>query len=230
MGRGAGVIVHLLEFRVLPGHEAEVAAYLRRFPHEDKPAGLLPAACAGHRVGRQHSEFVLASVWQDAGALGSAIGPGGLPSGLSPNLLASPSPVSFEIQAAYWGAGFRGARILRVFRGTIKAASLDLWRRRMDERVPALSKRPGLQAFLVGAVTDGPGAKTVAQDGRVAFIALSAWHDWDSVLAASGGHVDRPVVESNPADPEDLVGVSHYPLLDLDPAPGADPQKLAGAK
>jgi hypothetical protein len=45
------VKVHLLEFRVVPGHQAEVAAFLRRFPPGNGSTAGLTASCIGRRLG-----------------------------------------------------------------------------------------------------------------------------------------------------------------------------------
>src|SRR5512143_924758 len=113
---GAPLIVHLVEFRIQPGHEVEVVAALR---HPElfgpRPDGLL-ADSVGRRLGHQRREHVLATAWQD-----EASWRGGTDGGQSPRCLARVENMvqerrdsAFRVIAAP-GPSWDQGKILRVY-------------------------------------------------------------------------------------------------------------------
>jgi len=205
------VIVHLLEFRVVPGHEAEVAAFLRHFPPATGAPHGLVAHCVGRRLGRQQQEYILITIWQGQPAFGRGINADGLPAHLTPksDLLGGRSGSAFEVLASHLGEGFAGARILRIYRGAIAARALEMWQTRAQEQAGVLAESAGLRAVLAGVRIPSDD-----RTGEVPVMAISAWRDWNAVLTATGGHIDRLVQETELGDLEKPSGVVHYQLLD----------------
>jgi hypothetical protein len=221
------VIVHMLEFRVVPGREAEVTAFLRHPPPADGHPDDAPVTCTGRRLGRQHSEYILTSVWRDARTFERETDPAGRPVYLTPklDLLASSSCSAFAVLSAHWGDAFEGSKILRVYRGSVHASDMAEWLKRVDKEAPAVSVNTGLRAVLIGTVIPmaGEGSGEAAADGQMAVMAISAWSDWNAVLTATGGHIDRPVLFTEVEDIETPSSVNHYQLLDPEPTPSEPP-------
>ncbi len=207
------VIVHLVEFRSAPGHEAEVVACLR---HPEvrigpPPQGLL-ADTIGRRLGQRHREHVLVTAWKDEPSWRKGTDNG------SPRCLA---------QVAEWltarrdcrfravacaGPSWQGSKILRVYRGKVPRDSLASWEARANGPMEGLAAKPGLVSIAVGPVTDD----ATADDATAAeqeVVAVSSWRDWDSVLQATGGHLDRLIEETEMSELERKVDVEHYQLL-----------------
>jgi hypothetical protein len=207
------VIVHVLEFRVTPGHDAEVAGDLRSgMADRGAPDGLV-SECVGRRLGRQHREHVLVTVWRDLTAYEYGIDSGGLPVFLAPKtgLLDERRSTAYEVSASF-GIGCQGSRILRVYAGTVPTSAIDEWHERAAEQSAGLRGRPGLVFVIVG-VAIGP--MEVAGSERI--LAVSAWRDWDAVLTATRGHVNRLLEDTELAELETPSAVDHYELLDSEP-------------
>ncbi len=95
--------------------------------------------------------------------------------------------------------------------------SVEEWASRAVDQLPSLSERDGL--VWVRAGLDIAGADS---GGEVSIVALSAWRDWDAVLTATGGHIDRLVQSTDLTDLERPIGVNHYELLRPDTRTHAD--------
>jgi hypothetical protein len=205
------VIAHLLEFRVVPGHQAEVAAFLRRFPAGNGSTPRMAAHCIGRRLGRDQQEYVLTTVWQDEESRRKGTAEDGLPVYLYPmlDLLERRSPLEFEVLASHWGDGFGSAKILRVYRADIVAEVLGDWTTMVEQRAERLAETAGLRVVLAGTPIPS-GERT----GNLPVVAVSAWRDWNAVLSATGGHIDQPVLETALGEFEKPGGVDHYQLLD----------------
>lgn len=211
----------MLEFRVVPGREAEVTAFLRRPPPSDGRPDHAPVTCTGRRLGRQHSEYILTTIWPDDSALEREVDQAGRPAYLAPKveLLASGATSAFSVLSAHWGNGFDGSRILRVYRGSVRASGMDEWRGRVDVRAPVLSSNAGLRAVLIGPTISigSNGSGEPDEPDSVPVMAISAWSDWNAVLTATGGHIDRPVLQTELEALETPSSVGHYQLLDAEP-------------
>jgi hypothetical protein len=212
------VIIHLFEFRVVPGHEAEVTGFLRHSLLDGAPPEGMITAYVGRRLGRQQLEHIVATNWRDEAAYGHGTDPRGVPVHISAkaDLFDERRSAAFRV-AASTGRGWEGARILRVYRASIAAESVPAWEQRAMEPVTSLSIKDGLLSALAGVRLP-----SVASSGRVSVIAVSAWRDWVAVLAATGGHIDRLVQETELTDLEQPVAVDHYQLLTPDAGTAAD--------
>lgn len=206
------MIVHLLEFRVTPGHEAEVVGFIRHSgPADSASAGIL-MQCLGRRLSRHQQEHIAVTSWRDEAALAHGTDPFGMPVYLSPraDLLGDRKLSSFRVSAAL-GDGVEGARVLRVYRANVAAADVAEWARRAVEHLAGLVGTEGLVY-----VREGVGMAGANPEGDVPVLALSCWRDWDAVLAATGGHIDRLVQSTELVDLERFIGVDHYELLASD--------------
>lgn len=99
----------------------------------------------------------------------------------------------------------RSARLLRVFRGEVRAGELD----RYVEEAEA-----GTRADA--AAGRGPIALFLATDPAVPnrFVTVSTWPDWTTVEAATGGDVRRPIATRHP---ERLVAAdaTHFEVIEI---------------
>lgn len=202
----------------MPGHEAEVTGFLR---HSVLGSALLEGVvttCVGRRLGRHQHEHIVATNWRDEGAYRHGTDRHGLPVHISPeaDLLSDRRSSAFRV-AASTGRGWEGARILRIYRASIAAESVPVWEQRAMEPLTPLSIKDGLFSVLAGVRVP-----SVASSGRVSVIAVSAWRDWDAVLAATGGHIDRLVQETELTSLEQPIAVDHYQLLAPDVGTVAD--------
>ena len=99
------------------------------------------------------------------------------------------------------------ARILRVFRGTVRPGELDAYV--ADARSGTMAEavvNDGLVAFALGPV---------AADAADAFVTVSAWTGWPAIEEATGGNTRVPIATRNAIR---LTGfeVSHFELLPID--------------
>ena len=210
------VIVQLLEFQVVPGHEAEVTSSLRQTVLEGPlPAGIL-MRCAGKRLSQQQAEHIVATCWRTDAAMTAGLDEHGLPRYLAPvaELLGGRRLAAFDVSASI-GHSLAGARIMRVHRGSVAPESLEIWARSSAAQVEKLSARDGLICARAGASRAGASA-----DGEVPVFAISAWRDWEAVLAATGGHIDRLVEDTDLGELERAVALDHYQLLEAEAEAG----------
>jgi hypothetical protein len=104
------------------------------------------------------------------------------------------------------------ARILRVFRGRVKAGELDAYVGEAARGMAADSEvNDGLMAFVLG--TDPPEM----------FLTVSAWTGWAAIEAATGGNTRQPFATRN-AERLASFSVAHYEILPETPdrRPGSD--------
>ncbi len=203
------VIVHLVEFRIAPGHEAEVVACLRHpeLRAGPRPEGLI-ADSVGRRLGQKQREHVLVTSWKDEKSWRKGTD-NGSPRCLAQvaDLLTDRRDVRFRVVGCS-GSGLEAGKILRVYRGRVALASLPAWEARACEPIEWLSGKPGLVSLAVGPSMDESGA-----DEREV-MAVSSWRDWDAVLEATGGHLDRLLEATEMSELEHPVDVEHYQLID----------------
>jgi hypothetical protein len=206
------VIVHQLEFRVVPGHDAEVTGFLRHAMFvAAHPAGVV-MLCAGKRLGTHRSEHLVVTCWRNQAAYLKGTDAHGVPAFLSAKAewLSSPRALAFEVAGSI-GSDLAGARIMRVYRARIPAGSVAVWEERARAQLSALASRDGLVCVRAGV-----GRPAIGEEVHVSVI--SAWRDWAAVLAATGGHIDRLVQDTEFEDIEQAAGLDHYQLLDSDPS------------
>jgi hypothetical protein len=99
----------------------------------------------------------------------------------------------------------RSSRLLRVFRGQVRAGELD---RYVDE-----AEAGTLEDAAAGR---GPIALFLGADPSVPdrFVTVSTWPDWATVEAATGGDVRRPIATRHP---ERLVAAdaTHFEVIEI---------------
>jgi len=213
------MIVHLVEYRIQPGYEAEVTGLL---VHEFMAGPLsdgLVSRFAGRRLrghGRQH--FV-ATTWRDPEALARAVDGQGLPAYLAgrSSLIGDRAMSRYRVVAST-GLGREGAKVLRLYRTSIAADDAKSWERRAAETIDRLATKNGLLVAQAGVETDGE--DVVVHDGDARIAVLTAWAEWDLLLAATGGRLDRPLLDTELADLEQPARADHFELLRTEPGPG----------
>ncbi len=203
-------IVHLAEFYVVPGHEAEVVGYLRNAVPGSRSSAGFATICIGTRLRGQRQEHIAVADWRDERDYARGTNPLGVPRYFSAkaDLLSELRSSAFDASTAM-GEGTGGARILRVYRTHVVAASLADWHRRTVEPLTRLSQKQGLLYLRAGTGLAGPDAR-----GEVPILILCGWRDWDVMLAATGGHIDRPAQETHLDDLEGPSDVDHYELIE----------------
>ncbi len=223
------VLIHLFEYRVLPGHEAELVGYVRHSVLPARPAGAV-SSCAARRLGQGRSDFIAVTAWEDEKACAAGIDEDGVPRTLLPQAsLLVDCRSSLYLVVASVELDCDNARILRIYRATVRREDLEHWQEQAVDAARTLTARPGLMAVQVGvgaAMADRPNAvqpDAVRQDAvpqdAVSVVALTAWRDWDSLIAAAGGHLDHLLLETELTDLEEPVGADHYQMLEPDPMP-----------
>jgi hypothetical protein len=216
-------LTHVFEYRVLPGHEAEVVGFVRH----SFLAGPLPAGAGRRRIARRLSqggpEYVAVTSWVDEEALRAGTDERGVPRSLAPkaDLLAGCSSAVYRISAAA-ESSCDEARILRIYRATVASTDLERWQQRAQETAAALTARAGLLGIQAGQSLEASG-----RADSVSVVAITAWRDWESVILATGGHLDRLLLDSALIDLENEVGVEHYQMLEAD-GPRAEEPRAAG--
>jgi hypothetical protein len=204
------VIVHLLDYRVVPGHEAEVEGFLR---HQglvgSAPRGMV-CRYVGRRLRSQGPEHLAVSVWSGPEALRSGLGEQGIPSffAATSDLLGTKSSSRYRVVAST-GLGARGARVLRVYRTAIPADAVVAWGRQTLEAVGRLPVNEGFLTAFAGISADPPGPAAGAGG-----IVVTAWTDWDLLLAAIGGRLNSPLLGAGIDDLENQATRDHYGVIE----------------
>ncbi len=206
------MFIHLLEFRVLPGFDAEMAAYLR---HQTSDADLsqgMVSCFLGHRLGRQGREHVAVTIWRDAPAMDRGTDRAGIPIYLAPKVSLIGDTISTRYRlVASIGIGGEGARVLRLYRSSIAAGSTEIWERRALVPVGQLVAVKGLLTAAAGMAIDGD--RSVEQAGSVRVVVATAWTDWNLLLAATGGRLDGSVPGTQLVDLEGPASIRHFELV-----------------
>jgi hypothetical protein len=212
------VIVHLLEYRVVPGHEAEVVGYLCHQALVAPPDQGLACRYAGQRLGTHGREHLAATVWSDWEALQHGIDEAGVPGFLAAEseLLGVKRPSRYRVVAST-GLGCEGARVLRLYRTSIAAAAVEIWEQRALEPVGRLASKKGLLTVVAGVSTDQDGP--AAQAGEASVVVLTAWAKWDLLLTATGGRLNSALIDTELEDIERPATADHYEVMAPEPGP-----------
>jgi hypothetical protein len=213
------MIIHLLEFRVVPGHEAEMAGYLSHRALDASPSNGLVASFVGRRLGAEVREYLAATMWRDPAAFGRRTDQEALPPylRLASSMLGDKAPSRYGVVAST-GLGSEGARILRVYRTSIAAGSVEFWKRRTLETVGQLNSKDGLLTIVAGVDTEGDGS--AEQAGEACVVVITVWTEWNRLLAATGGRLNEAIVDTELGDLEGPATTDHFELLKEDPGPG----------
>jgi hypothetical protein len=55
--------------------------------------------------------------------------------------------------------------------------------------------------------------------GEAGIVVLTAWTEWDGLLAATGGRLERTLIDTEMSDLERAARADHFELLSTDPGP-----------
>jgi hypothetical protein len=212
------VIVHLLEYRVLAGHDAEVAGFLRHRALAEPPRDGLVCRFAGRRLSQQGREHIAATTWRDEFSFAHGTDAEGVPAYLAPEsvLLGDKASSRYRVIAST-GLGCEGARVLRLYRTSIAADTVEQWARRALEPVDQLATKRGLLTVVAGVDIE---SEATPQTGEVRVVVLTAWSEWDLLLGATGGRLNRALLDTELADLERPATADHFELLEAEPGPG----------
>lgn len=213
------MIVHLLEYRVVAGHEEEVVGFLRHQATAAPVDNGYVKRCFGRRLGTQGREHVAATVWDGWEGFRRGTDDAGRPRILSAKsaLLGVERSSRYRVVATA-GLACEGARILRLYRTTIAVDTVDTWERRALETVGRLATREGLLTLVAGVSRDQDGS--IAQAGEAGVVVLTAWADWDLLLTATGGRLNNALADTELADIERPANADHYEVIELEAGPG----------
>jgi len=212
------LIVHLLEYRVVSGHEAEVTGFLR---HETLgmpfPNGLV-ARFVGRRLSHRGREHLAVTIWRDADDYARGTDSDGVPEYLTARaaLLGDRVSSGYRVVAST-GLESHEARILRVYRASVAADSVELWTRLALDPIGQLASRPGLLSVVAGIGADGDEAHP--QTGDIPIVILTAWTEWDRLLTAAGARIGGELQEADVSELERPVSTDHFELLRAEPGP-----------
>ena len=209
------MFVHLIEYRILPGHEAEVTGFLRHEAIGGPPPEGMVARYAGRRLSGEGRRHLVATTWRDAAALAAGTDPRGVPGYLAAKaeLLADPQTSLYRAVAAT-GLGRDGARVLRVYRTSIAADAIEEWESRAQETLDGLIGRPGMWAAVAGVWAGG--REVTLTPGEAGIVVLTAWTEWDGLLGATGGRLERTLIDTEMSDLERPARADHFELLSTD--------------
>jgi hypothetical protein len=209
------MIVHLLKYQVVAGRDAEVDGFVRHSALATPPTPGIVARCVGRRLGPVGHEHVAATAWTDLDVFRSGTSSGGVPDYLSPvaDRMRDVRSARYRVVVAE-GPGCEDARILRIYHATVATEMLATWERRATEPIDRLAAKPGLLKAFAGV-----GVLDADPPGETSIVAITAWLDWGSVISATGGHIDRLLLETELADLERPSDVEHYQLLATEPSP-----------
>jgi hypothetical protein len=205
------VIAHLLEYQVLPGHAAEVAAFVRQSLDAPVPTGRV-GRCMGRRLSVDGPRYLVASVWQDLEAFRVGTNSSGIPRDLAAKASLIRRRLSGQFRTVdSIDTDWCSARVLRLHRVAIARNELEAWERAVPDDLKMIAGKPGNLVALAGvAIGDDPGASDVG------IVVLTAWRDWDSLVSATGGRLNRPIQGTELAGPQPHSLADHYELIQAD--------------
>jgi hypothetical protein len=202
-----GAVIRILHFRP---QRVDFDAQLREqfIPILRSQSGLLDLVAGRHGPDERGPRIVV-SVWAADAMVAlppwtdqAVIDPGGRAGVDPPPAEVMPVRMMFRVEPA---EPADRARVLRIFRGRVRAGELDAY---VDEAAN------GTQADAASG--RGPLALYLATEESTpdTFVTASAWADWSVIEAATGGDVRRPVATRHP---ERLVDAeaTHYEVIEL---------------
>jgi hypothetical protein len=214
------LILHLLEYRVVPGHEAEVVSFQRHNSLVTPfPAGLT-ALSLGRRLSGHGRKHLAVTAWTDPAALANGTDSDSIPAFLvpGPSLLGDTAARQYRVVAST-GLGREGARVLRVYRTSIVAAKVEHWEQRTLENVDRIAVVNGNLWALAGVEIDTGATGAAPQTGQVCIVVLTAWQEWDLLLAATGGRLNRALIDTELVELEMPATADHFELLEAESGP-----------
>jgi hypothetical protein len=158
-------------------------------PDARESAGLLDLIAGRHGPDEQGSRIV-AWVWESAAAMATPFG--GSAGGTQVPPLDNVADLEVEtmpLRIVFRGPGTEKPRIVRAFRGQVRASQLDAYVE--EARIGTLRDSEagtGPLALYLAAATDE--SDTV--------LTLSTWLDWGAIEVATGGDIRQPVATRHP--------------------------------
>ena len=212
-------MVHLFEYRAVPGHEAELTGFLRRRPLGTPNVEGLVAVIAARRLSQNGHAHLAVTCWRDAPCLARGTDAAGLPAPLTPTAELVGDRVSSHFRAAVQaGLGRTGARVLRVYRTSVKAGLIGDWEARALESAGQIAAKDGISLILAGVEIDED--ETTRPSGEVRVVVMTAWTEWDLLLDATGGRLNRAILDTELADLEKPAVADHFEILASEAGPG----------
>jgi hypothetical protein len=220
-GGKSNVIVHLLEYRVVPGHEAEVTGYLRHSAPTATPSNGPAARFVGRRLSNRGREHLAATIWRDQAAFARGTDAKGLPTYLAPesSLLCDRASGRYRLVAST-GLDRAGGRVLRLYRTSVAPHEIQTWERRVLEPMDRLADMEGVLTVVAGVEIEAGRVGRRARATNV--VVLTVWSAWDPLLAATGGHLDRSLLGTDLSDLERPGTADHFELLQPEPIAGPE--------
>jgi hypothetical protein len=197
-------ILRLLTFRTAGGSPAfDVALRDDVLPELEEHRGLVDAYAA-RRGSAETGERVVASMWESRTAMTAALGDGPELDRLRPLHAEQARDDRLEVLEIAFGLRMERAaepRLLRVFRGETAADGLEAY---VDEvHVGAMRDAQAFEGMIGLYLAVAP---------PTSFVTVSAWVDWESIEAATGGTIKRPIATRHP-DRLVAATVAHYEIL-----------------
>jgi hypothetical protein len=157
----------------------------------------LTAQFLARRVGEHVERRIIATVWTDADAMDAALESG---------LARIEADLEGEAEILSLGLALLDERpfeptVLRIFRGTVKPGVLD--------RYVELA-RYGTVADMTADI--GPVALYLAPQPPATVVTVSVWVDWDRIMQATGGKLDKPIATRH-ADQLVRAQVEHFEVI-----------------
>jgi hypothetical protein len=197
-------ILRLLTVRTAGGSPAfDVGLRDEVLPELEEQRGLVDAY-AGRRGSAETGERVVASLWESRAAMADGIGDRAELERLRPVHAEQARDDRLEVLEIAFGVRMDrlvAPRLLRVFRGETVPGGLEAY---VDE-VHAGALRDA-QAF------EGLIALYLSVVAPASFVTLSAWSDWESIEAATGGTIRRPIATRH-RDRLAAATAVHYEIL-----------------
>jgi hypothetical protein len=207
-------MVHLLEYRAVPGHEAELTGFLKRRPLLEAPVLGLDGLIVARRLSHNGREHLAVTCWNDAESFARGTDEKGIPAYLS----STASLVGDRIQAAFDIVAFRsaihaGARVLRLYRTSIPSAAIGIWEERAVASAAQLAETEGLALIQAGLEIGSP---ETPLPNQVRVVVMTAWTEWDLLLAATGGRLNRALPDTELPELEKAAAPDHFEILALE--------------
>jgi heme-degrading monooxygenase HmoA len=208
------LIVDVLEYRVVPGHDAELAGYLRHGASPALPTEGQIARFVGWRL-REGRENLAATLWSDERAFANGTDSASVPHYLAvvSHLLGDRTSTHYRVVAST-GLDRDGAKVLRLYRTALTIGSIAEWERQASERLGQLARIEGLLTGVAG-VEAGRGDET----GEARVVVITTWTEWNALLSATGGRLSRPLLGTELPGLERAAVADHFELVDADRAP-----------
>jgi hypothetical protein len=76
----------------------------------------------------------------------------------------------------------------------------------------------GLTTIVAGVQVDSEEA--VARGAETCVVVMTTWTEWDRLLAATGGRLNRALLDTEFGDLEAPAHADHYEVIEAEPGPG----------